>query len=133
MYIPQMYKKTVMYLTRRYKNSIMFITWMNTSDLSSLCMPKKANSCIRKCLKTSLKRTLLPRSHVRSFMAIEKDTPVDEEAEAAERSFLEEYHQKLVVNGEVYPDPNTLKTGWEGELAAMDKWPNNKHVHNTRV
>ncbi|KAL8570567.1 hypothetical protein ACOMHN_008924 [Nucella lapillus] len=57
-------------------------------------------------------------------MAIEEDTPVDEEAEAAEHSLLEEYHQKLVVDGEVYPDPNTLKTGWEGELAALDKWPN---------
>ena len=44
--------------------------------------------------------------------AYEEKVPVDEEAEQRQRSIMEEYEQKLIVCGNVMPDPFSLPDGW---------------------
>ena len=47
--------------------------------------------------------------------AYEEKVPVDEEAEQRQRSVMEEYKQKLIVCGNVMPDPFSLHDGWLAE------------------
>ena len=57
--------------------------------------------------------------------AYEEKIPVDEEAEQRQRSIMEEYKQKLIVCGNVMPDPFSLKDGWLAEKkgTGLAKWP----------
>ena len=57
--------------------------------------------------------------------AYEEKVPVDEEAEQRQRSIMEEYKQKLIVCGNVMPDPFSLKDGWLAEKkgTGLAKWP----------
>ena len=70
-----------------------------------------------------LKFTYFHFSFVRSFVAAAENIPVDPEKEHAERVLLDEYQSKLNVDGNVFPDPISTKTGWIGEKNAITKWP----------
>ena len=47
----------------------------------------------------------------------------DPELEHKERSVLEDYSSKLVVDDTVVPDPLTLKVNWKGEAIGITSWP----------
>ena len=47
----------------------------------------------------------------------------DPELEHKERSVLEDYSSKLVVDDTVVPDPLTLKVNWKGEAIDITSWP----------
>ena len=57
--------------------------------------------------------------------AYEEGIPVDEESEQRQRSIMDEYKKKLIVNGEILPDPFSLKDDWLAEKkgTGMSKWP----------
>ena len=57
--------------------------------------------------------------------AYEEKVPVDEEAEQRQRSKMEEYKQKLIVCGNVMPDPSYLHDSWLAEKkgTGLAKWP----------
>ena len=48
--------------------------------------------------------------------------PVDHEQEHKERLNLYDYKSRLIVQGQVLPDPFTLEDGWLGEVS-MTQWP----------
>jgi len=48
---------------------------------------------------------------------------VDVTAEQEQRRLLEEYHNKLCIGEETFPDPFLLKTNWTGEKDGMTAWP----------
>ena len=57
--------------------------------------------------------------------AYEEKVPVDEEAEQRQPSIMEEYQQKLIVCGNVMPDPFSLHNAWleEKKGTGLAKWP----------
>ena len=52
---------------------------------------------------------------LRAFCAWEEEVIVDSDAEHKQRLLLDEYKTKLIVDGQVIPDPMTLKKGWPKE------------------
>ena len=56
--------------------------------------------------------------------AYEEKVPVDEEAEQRQCSIMEEYKQKLIVCGNVMPDPFSLKDGWLVKKKKEQVWQN---------
>ncbi|KAK7114514.1 hypothetical protein V1264_000568 [Littorina saxatilis] len=88
-------------------------------DLSKISIQKvqlwstealKAFLCVRKKSVEGAHEELVARA----FAALEDGIPVDHEAENAERVLLQEYKQKLCVEGVLYPDPFTITTGLKG-------------------
>ncbi|XP_052820515.1 uncharacterized protein LOC128246371 [Mya arenaria] len=58
-----------------------------------------------------------------AFCVWEENLPVNENAELAEKRLLQEYKKKLVLDGDVVPDPFSISSGWKGEKAAVNTWP----------
>ena len=59
----------------------------------------------------------------REFCVWEENLPVDESAELAEKRLLHEYKEKLLVEGDIVPDPFSLTSGWKGEKTGLQTWP----------
>ena len=57
--------------------------------------------------------------------AHEENAPVDKEAELRSRVHTKEYSNKLILPGEVLPDPFSLKSNWLSETkeAGLSRWP----------
>ena len=60
----------------------------------------------------------------RAFIAYEEIVPVNASEEHDVRSALNDYKEKLMVNGHMLPDPFTLKKGWQTEKESIALWPN---------
>ncbi|WAR14875.1 PUS3-like protein [Mya arenaria] len=65
----------------------------------------------------------ISRQTQRAFCVWEENLPVNENAELAEKRLLQEYKKKLVLDGDVVPDPFSISSGWKGEKAAVNTWP----------
>ncbi|XP_052818035.1 protein flightless-1 homolog [Mya arenaria] len=61
---------------------------------------------------------VLNLSNNKAFCAWEKDVPVDHDGKEIEMGLLKEYKAKLLVDGDVIPDPVSLSSGWIGEKKA---------------
>ena len=59
----------------------------------------------------------------RAFCAWEENLPVDVNAELAEQRLQHKYKAKLNRDGEIFPDPFSLTSGWKGEKKGIASWP----------
>ena len=73
----------------------------------------------RKGIKTTGKKDDLV---ARAFYAWENNLPDTKTAEEVRFILASEYQQCLHVEGVQLPDPLELKTNWQGEKVAMEKW-----------
>ena len=60
----------------------------------------------------------------RAFIAYEKRVPVNASEEYDVRFALNDYKEKLMVDGHMLPDPFTLKKGWQTVRESIALWPN---------